>query len=147
MNISCLLLVGNSVESAADTRNTLSTTQLNIATVLVAYNLGEALGILSKCPVDVILLDLDLSDSKSLDTLRAVRATTKAVIIVLSDETDNFGIQAIGCGADDFIVKNGLLPKTLRSSILYSLVRYNIREATGRITTKLDKLSQLPGGG
>lgn len=147
LKICCLLLVDSDEHEVAVMRKKLELSQLNLGDVKIATNLAEALTIVTSDQIDVVLLSLDLSDSKSLDTLRAMRAATESVIIVLSQVEDEvLGIESIKAGADDFLVKGDVSPHSLRASIIHSTTRHNIRATACRIQNKLDALSVIAGG-
>lgn len=55
---------------------------------------------------DVVLVDLGLPDLSGLDLIRMVRATSNVPIIVISAQDDDpTMVQALDCGADDYVVK------------------------------------------
>jgi DNA-binding response OmpR family regulator len=142
--INSLLLVEG--EGERETSNKLARSGLQHKDVKVARTLAAAINILKASPVELILLDLTLEDSQSLATLNAVRAVSDAVIIVLSDSDDELlGIEAIKNGGDDFLEKKTMTEATLRSSIVYSLIRRNVKVAAKRITEKIDQLSDMVG--
>lgn len=72
--------------------------------ILDAPNGKTALQLLSHNP-DVILLDFGLPDMEGLDLLRMLRAQNEHVaIVVLSSRSDETGkVEALDCGADDYI--------------------------------------------
>jgi two-component system KDP operon response regulator KdpE len=65
-----------------------------------------ALNLLAREP-DLIILDLGLPDIQGHELLRRIRARSEAVpIIVLSSRGDEAGkVQALDCGADDYVTK------------------------------------------
>jgi len=75
-----------------------------------ADRLSLALEHLATQDPDVVLLDLDLPDSKGVDTVDRVRyAAPRVPIIVLSEaETEATRRQAVAHGADDFLFKSRL---------------------------------------
>jgi two-component system, OmpR family, KDP operon response regulator KdpE len=85
--------------------------------VLDAPDGNTALQLLSHNP-DVIVLDLGLPDMEGLDLLRMLRAQNEHVaIIVLSSRGDETGkVEALDCGADDYVTEpfemNELLART-----------------------------------
>lgn len=88
-----------------------------------ATSLHSTLEHLAKLSPDVILVDLELSDSSGLGTLRAIRAASSASIVVLTGYDDvAAGIAAIESGASDYVVKGIELPR-LRSAVSFALAR------------------------
>jgi two-component sensor histidine kinase len=85
--------------------------------------LGMALNHLAKGGVDIVLLDLGLPDGDGLDTVRRVRRLAPEVpLIVLTGRDDDAAVaEAMGEGAQDYLVKgqieNRALPRALRHAI------------------------------
>lgn len=68
---------------------------------------AEALEILRKDPIDVLVLDLGLPKIDGFDVIKALRDSGSSVpIIVLSSRTDEVGkVKALDLGADDYVAK------------------------------------------
>jgi PAS domain S-box-containing protein len=98
-----------------------------VGEIQCAQTLGAALEFLSstRVPIDVVLLDLTLPDSESLDTLRAVRERFPALPIVvlsgLSDET--IALKAVREGAQDYLVKGKIDAELLSRAVRYAVER------------------------
>jgi two-component system, OmpR family, KDP operon response regulator KdpE len=75
--------------------------------IIEADNAKEALAMLSRNRVDVLVLDLGLPDLDGLDVLKQVRASGADVpVIVLSSRADEAGkVAALDLGADDYVTK------------------------------------------
>gem|GEM_PF-986179 len=87
--------------------------------------LNKALKRLAKGGIDVILLDLGLSDSQGIDTLRSVyNKAPKVPIVVLTCLGDEkLGVQAIKEGAQDYLIKGQVDSKLLKRTIMYAIER------------------------
>lgn len=88
---------------------------------------------------DVVLLDLDLPDSRGLDTLSAfIEATPPIPVVVLTgrDESE-LGVAAIQAGAQDYLYKgaltNTLLFRTTRYAVERHAIQHRLRDATERL--------------
>ena len=144
MQIRCLLLVDSDRVELKNTEEKLAATHLNVSEVVVATSLGQAIKEIVSREIDIVLLDLNLSDSQSLDTLMAVRAVTDAVLIVLSVTDDEIlACESLKNGADDFLVKSAMTEQSLRNVILRSINLRQIRKMSSRIGCKLDKLNEI----
>jgi len=79
--------------------------------------------------IDVILLDLNLPDSKGMTTFEQVKQLTPntPVIIVTGHGETELGINAVKNGAQDFLLKNELDEDKLYRSISYAIERNNMR--------------------
>jgi len=71
-----------------------------------AGSVHEALQVLKREKVDLMILDLGLPDGDGLDVIREVRQTSPLPIIVLSSRDDERGkVEALDAGADDYVTK------------------------------------------
>ncbi len=90
--------------------------------------LGEALRCLSEHEFDLILLDLNLPDSKELATLDSVRKNAHnvpvVVITALSDE--GLALEAMKRGAEGFLVKGQMGVNALLQAIFFAVERHQI---------------------
>lgn len=77
---------------------------------------------------DVVLLDLGLPDATGLDTLKQFRmALPNAVVIVLTGlDDENIALQAVGEGAQDYLVKDQVTPQWLLRTIRFAIERNNL---------------------
>ncbi len=75
--------------------------------VICAFDLAEARGVLVKDTPDLVLLDLQLPDGDGLDLLGELRASMPQVpvIVITANGSINRAVQAMRAGAFDFMVK------------------------------------------
>jgi two-component system KDP operon response regulator KdpE len=74
--------------------------------VLEAAGVREALEVLAREKVDLVILDLGLPDGDGLEVVRRLRPGSTLPIIVLSSRDDERGkVQALDAGADDYVTK------------------------------------------
>lgn len=114
------------------------------ARLIHAEFLKTGLDLLSKNAFDVILLDLNLPDSKGMETLEQVLgAIVDSVVIVLTGLSDEeFGVQTVKKGAQDFLVKGQFDGKVLTSSVRYAFERYQLQKKVDNFTDELDENKQ-----
>ncbi len=88
-----------------------------------AWSLEAALDALVM-PVDCILLDLGLPDASGLDALLRLRGASNAAVVVLTglDDSDR-GLEAVGAGADDYLVKGTVDGEALGRAVRYAVER------------------------
>ena len=93
-------------------------------------SLQAGLDSLSQTPVDVIVLDLSLPDSKGKDTfLKIDRAAPGTPVIVLSAaKSEAIALAMIADGAADYLVKSACNADNLGRSIRYALLRPRAKE-------------------
>jgi PAS domain S-box-containing protein len=94
--------------------------------------LSEGIERLALGGIDVVLLDLALTDSTGLETLRRLRAASPyaPVVVVLSGLSDEeISFQAVQEGAQDYLIKGQVDSSLLVRSIRYALERGEEQEA------------------
>ena len=117
--------------------------------------LKDALDWLDTYSVDVILLDLNLSDSEGLQTLSSLRAVVrdKPVVVLTGQHDPEIGTQAIRHGAQDYLCKNEAMGEHLVRSLRFALERIKRQRfefelsGAGLIQNAIltQSLPQLPG--
>ncbi|MBN1556409.1 MAG: response regulator [Phycisphaerae bacterium] len=107
---------------------------LPVETITPAASLAEAFEALNTGHYDVILLDLNLPDSRGHDTLtRLTKQFPDKVVIVITGEFDEeTGLKAISRGAQDYLLKGKYSIADLAKSIRYSIGRKEAQEAAKR---------------
>ena len=90
-----------------------------------AKDLTTAIRLLNCRSFDIILLDLELSDSSGINTVKMIRASNPHIPIVVMTELadEGIGVQAIKNGADDYLVKGKIFKDVLGRSIRYAIER------------------------
>lgn len=101
--------------------------------------LSDAVDHVNTQPTDVVLLDLDLPDSRGLDTLSAFIETTPPipVVVLTGRDESELGVAAIQAGAQDYLYKgaltNTLLFRTIRYAVERHAIQHRLRDATERL--------------
>lgn len=87
--------------------------------------LSEALEFLAKETPSLVLLDLDLPDSRGADTFRKVREVAPNVpVVVLSGQDDEgMAVKALHQGVQDYLVKGDISSKQLERAMRYAVER------------------------
>jgi signal transduction histidine kinase len=103
-------------------------TQFN---VVMADRLVKGLDRLAAEPIDVVILDLSLPDSKGLDTfLRLHKHKPALPVVVLSGLNDEaLALKAMQAGAQDYLVKGEIDGTWLARSLRYAIERKRLEEA------------------
>lgn len=99
--------------------------------LLHARTLKHGLELLANDWIDVILLDLGLSDSHGLNTLMKLKQLhpEKPVLVMTGYDDEQIGIQAVRRGAQDYMVKGQVSSDLLIRSIEYAIERMRMEEA------------------
>jgi DNA-binding NtrC family response regulator len=94
-------------------------------TLKYVKKLSSGLESLSKGNVDVIILDLKLSDSKYLYTLQSVCKDTSEIPIVVYTAFNDLDVAvcAIKMGAQDYLIKGEINSTQLRNSLRFAIER------------------------
>src|ERR1700761_6120279 len=103
--------------------------------------LSEGIERLASSGIDVVLLDLALTDSTGLETLRRLRAASPyaPVVVVLSGLSDEeISYQAVQEGAQDYLIKGQVDSSLLVRAIRYALERGHVQEALRRVQIELE---------
>jgi signal transduction histidine kinase len=111
-----------------------------------AQTLTEAVEKLPTISVDIILLDLNLPDSRGTETVQKISSMVPNVPIVVLTGLDDeeAGLDAISGGAEDYLVKGSGLEYTLIKTIRYAIARKkseaNLRETKQQLEQMNAKL-------
>lgn len=91
---------------------------------------------------DAVLLDLQLPDSRGLDTFRRVRdaASTVPVIVLTGMSDEDLGLEAVRAGAQDYLLKGETDTRLVERSLLYAVERKATEERLRREATRLESL-------
>jgi len=75
-------------------------------TIIEAQNGAEAIDVVAREPVDLIVLDILMRETDGLDVCRTIRASSKTPIIFLSSRDDELDrVLGLEIGADDYLTK------------------------------------------
>ncbi len=112
--------------------------------------LSSALTRLGFQKFDVVLLDLNLPDSKGFETFtRVVAAVPKTPVIILSGECleEDVAVQAVECGAQEYLMKGELdlktLVRTLRHAIARKAMQEDLKATNQALEEKMKELDRL----
>lgn len=109
-----------------------------------AETLDDALVILEET-IDVVLLDLHLPDVSGIETLETMLAatSTQPVVVLTGLNDEQFGIEAIERGAQDYLVKDDVNATLLGRTIRYGLERQRRERILQRRNEELTLLNRL----
>lgn len=94
---------------------------------------------------DAVLLDLGLPDSRGLDTLRDVLAVTPRIpVVVLTGHADSrLGAEAVGAGAQDYLLKDEVTAGELTRTLSYAVERKKTEEDLLRAKEKFERVFEI----
>jgi diguanylate cyclase (GGDEF)-like protein/PAS domain S-box-containing protein len=125
-----ILLIENDPEEAHLIHEMLNSRGTSVFELAHVESVRDAKRYLTKYPVDIVLLDLGLTDSHGLDVVRSVRAMAPRVSIVLLANADyeQIAFQGIQEGAQDYLIKGQIEPRELTRALLNAAERKIIEE-------------------
>lgn len=145
-----VLLVDDSSSDAELTRLALSAIGRPAFAVVSAASLADAIELVQSRPFDIVLLDLGLPDCSRTETLKRFRENCGdelPVIVLTGLMDDQLALEAVDCGAQDYIGKDDVTPNVLSRSIRYALARQNllqeVKSANNLLADKNIRLAQL----
>jgi len=106
---------------------------------------------LSRGGVDVLILDLSLPDSYADSTFGKVQARFPAtpVVVLTSMENEEYGLQLVQAGAQDYLVKGKIDGLLLYRTLRYAIERKNAQDERERLIAQLrqalDEVKKLSG--
>ncbi len=109
-----------------------------------AETLKEALELLRSVQYSVVLLDLNLPDSKGLEGIEKLGAVKSLppIIVLTGMDSEETGLQALAKNAQDFLVKGKINSDVLIRSIRYAIERNKAEESLRRINEELEKRTE-----
>lgn len=136
-----ILLIEDSADDALLLQRMLSKGQIIQFKTTHVVRLGDALNRLSHDEFDLILLDFVLPDSMGLDTFTSIIAQTPHVpIIILSGLDDEaLAIEALGLGAQDYLVKGEVDSNLLVRSMRYAIERKRAENENVRLLAQVEQ--------
>lgn len=92
---------------------------------------------------DVILLDLGLTDSTGLETLKKIQVfNVKSPVVVMTGlDDEDIALESLRQGAQDYLVKNKLTPDNLLRGIKYGIERKKIQDLLKKTARQFSLLS------
>ncbi|MGF1601150.1 MAG: response regulator [Thermosynechococcaceae cyanobacterium] len=117
---------------------------LNAFQLVHVERLKDAIATLKRQPVNVILLDLSLPDSKGLQAVETLEQQFPAIpVVILTGQNDEaFATRAVHAGAQDYLIKGQVTQEVLTRSIRYAIERQSADEILRQQTLQLEQANQ-----
>jgi len=139
-----VLLVEDSVLVRERVASLLEAAHLADFVVRASGTLAEGLRSLGESMADAVLLDLGLPDSEGVDTLHRLRQAfpALAVVVLTADDRDETVLQALGEGAQEYLLKDEISGPLLARTLRYAVERSRLEEELRR-NANFDSLTGL----
>ena len=110
--------------------------------------LCKTIEILHAVHIDVVLLDLNLEDSRGIETVEKVVSveTEKPIVVLTGLNEDHVGRAAIKAGAEDYIPKTHANTHSVTRAIAYAIERHRLMLELRRRADE-DPLTKIPNRG
>ena len=120
-----ILLVEDNLQDAILAQTYLEESPNSAPNVVHVMRLAEAIAALRTRKFDLILLDMNLPDSRNLETVRHIleAAPRTPVVITSGLEDEVAAVDAVQAGAQDYISKNDLNDRLLRRTVRCAIER------------------------
>ena len=98
--------------------------------ISVATNLKQATELIKRKPFDIILSDLNLPDSKEIQTIISLYKLEKdaPIIVMTGNDDEHLGNKTIICGAQDYFVKSTLNTPEIMKIIRHAIIKKFIKD-------------------
>lgn len=139
-----IYLLEDDAFSATIIRKALSTDVFQSHTLVVFDSLEALLNGLVNFTPEIVLVDLNVPDSKGVDTIIKISSLIDSipVVVVSGAEADTTGEEFINYGAQDFIPKSELTASLLLRVIRFSILRVK-KSKSLQVSAKHDYLTKL----
>lgn len=140
-----ILLIEDSSEFAHFVKLTVESEKFTSFQVETVSSLHGAVKILGQESFDLVLMDLNLPDSRGIETFTAVHKAAKDIPVVVLSGMDNeeLALTAVKKGAQDYIVKGEINRKILIRILRYAIERHRQHKEVNQLNERLEKLSFL----
>lgn len=120
-----VLLVEDSPSDANLLRHTFSRVSKGEWELVCVERLSDAIDVCSDRAFDIVLLDLSLPDSDGLETVAQfqVAAPDIPIVVLTGVDDEEFALQAVAQGAQDYLVKDQITMQLLVRTIRYAIER------------------------
>lgn len=111
-----------------------------------AATISDALSLLNNQKIDLVFLDLGLSDASGLSGIEDILKEwgSKIPIVILSgNEAEKTALEAIRLGAQDYIIKDDISISIIERTLKYSLERHNLTKEIEEVRLEKAKLLKL----
>ena len=140
-----VLLIGESLEDAAELRNVLADRDAGLFEVTHVATLEDAMGYLGREGVDIVLLDLDRAGASGTGTIQRVHGAVPGVplVVLTAGKTDRIAAaRVLQAGAQDYVVKGKLNEHPLQRVLFHAIERQRLQADSESIRQQQQQLRE-----
>ena len=127
-----ILIVDDSPEDRVVCRHFLSRHQVAVYDCIEAATGTEALALCQSLSLDCLVLDFSLPDMDGLEFLSALQAQASSprfpVVLLTGHGSEKIAVQAMHCGAQDYVVKGDLSADLLHRTIANAIDKFRLQQ-------------------
>lgn len=114
-------------------------------TLTCTGRLETGLNLLAREEIDAILLDLNLPDSRGLDTLKRLspRESKIPIVVLTGLDDEQTAIEAVHLGAQDYLIKGEISGQVLARVLRYAIERKQVEKNYGTAKNNFGKWSNI----
>gem|GEM_PF-3551814 len=140
-----ILLVEDNPGDAELIKDMIFESRLKNSDIVEVQTLAHAISKVQNNKFDIILLDLGLPDSAGMNTLHEILKLSKGtpVVVFTGLDDEEAGLEAIGKGAQDYLVKGKVGSDMLARFVLYSIERKKDAEKISHLNSMLKAIRNV----
>jgi len=130
-----ILIVEDDLVNSKILQDTLLISFSDISQMTSVERLNDALRLLEEFCFDVVLLDLNLPDSRGMDTLKKLHLYYPqiAIVVITGAYDEKVGLESLAFGAQEYLIKRRYDTYFLKKSIYYALERKRIENDLNQV--------------
>ncbi len=114
--------------------------------IFSANSITQAKQIIAENELDILLIDLNLSETKGINTFYKTKelAPSTPIIIISAIYDEELALEALNNGAQDFLTKKSLTQKVITRSILFAIERSRFKSNEKTDKKLYDEIDKYP---
>jgi len=139
-----IIVIEDETTSRAVIKRFLSKSAIAVSDMKFAASLADAYKLMDENYFDIALVDLNLQDSKGLDTLVNInkKCPSVAKIVITGAYNEDDGLEAIANDAQEYLVKGDYTVRSLTKAIYYAIERKQAECKQAELVEQIKSVNQ-----